>query len=91
MHKGGAVQILMAHRHSGDLAVIVGRVVVDALVSVAAAGVEGDLILAAVELEAAALLLDRAKDVEELAYAAHFIVSRFCVATGERHTHKAGH
>ena len=62
----GAVQVFPVHIHSGDLVVAVGRVVINAFVGVAATGVEGDLILAAVQLTAAALLFDRVQDVEEL-------------------------
>ena len=54
-HQSGRLQILMVHVDRGDLAVVVGGVVVDAFVCVAAGGVEGDLILAVFE-EAASLL-----------------------------------
>ena len=58
-----SVQLPLAQLH---WLIAVGRVVVNALVSVAAACVERDLVLAAVQLTAAALLLDSVQDVEEL-------------------------
>lgn len=57
MHEGHTVQIFVVHGHSGDLVVIVGRVVIDTCIGVAAACVEGDLVLAVIQLTAAALLL----------------------------------
>ena len=66
-HQSGRLQILMVHVDRGDLAVVVGGVVVDALVCVAAGGVEGDLILAVFEEAAASLLFHGSEDVEKLA------------------------
>ena len=60
------------HIHSGNLAVFVGRIVIDAAGRVAAAGVERNFILAAVQLTTAALLLDGMEDMEELTDAAFF-------------------
>ena len=91
MHEGHTVQIFVVHGHSGDLVVIVGRVVIDTCIGVAAACVEGDLVLAVIQLTAAALLLYRAEDVEELADTAHLVVGRFRVAPGKGHFDKAGH
>ena len=55
-----AVQIFPVHIHGGNLVVAVGGVVVNALVGVAAAGVKGDFVLAALQLATAPLLVNRA-------------------------------
>ena len=76
--------------HAGDLAVIIGRVVLNAPVRVAAAGIQRDLILAVIQLAAAALLLYRAEDVEELADAFKFGVAGSRVHFGEGNFGEAG-
>lgn len=83
-----AVEVHTVHVHGGDLVVAVGRVVVDALVGVAAAGVQGDLVLAAVQLAAAALLFDRMQDVEELPDALGLARAGLCVHPHEGHADK---
>ena len=62
-----SVQIFPFHVNCGDLMIFVSGVVVDALVCVAAGGVEGDLILAVFEEAAASLLFHGSEDVEKLA------------------------
>ena len=52
-----AVQILPVHIHTADLVVVVGVIVIDALVGVAAGGEQRDLIPALSQLAAAALLV----------------------------------
>ena len=64
--ESGAVQILPVHIHGCNLVVIIGSVVVNAFVSVAAGGIDGDLIFAAY-IAAAPLLIHRAQNVEKLA------------------------
>ena len=54
------------HIHSGDLAVFIGGVVINAFVGIAAAGVQGNLVLTVVQLAAAALLLYRAENMEKV-------------------------
>ena len=85
----GAVQVFPVHIHSGDLVVAVGRVVINAFVGVAAAGVERDLILAAVQLTAAALLFDRVQDVEELVDTLGLAAAGLGVHTHKGRTDKA--
>ena len=69
--------------------VLVGRVVVDALLRVATGGVERDLVLALADVAAAALLIDRAEDVEELADALHLRIAGNRVHLRVGHAHKA--
>ena len=71
------------HIDGSDLVVAVGRVVVNASVGVAAACVERNLVLASVQLTAAALLLDSVQDVEELPDALGLAAAGFRV-----HPHK---
>ena len=54
--------------NGADLMVIVGRVVIDPLIRIAAGGVERDLVLALAQLAAAALLVHAAENVEKLAH-----------------------
>ena len=84
------VKVFPVHIDGSDLVVAVGRVVVNALVSVAAACVERDLVLAAVQLTAAALLLDSVQDVEELPDALGLAAAGFRVHPHKGRTHKAG-
>ena len=84
------IKAFPVHIDGSDLVVAVGRVVVNALVGVAAAGVQGDLVLAAVQLTAAALLLDSMQDVEELPDALGLAAAGFRVHPHKGRTHKAG-
>ncbi len=84
-----AVQILLVHVHRVYLAVLVGGVVVDALVLVAAAAVDGNLVAILAQLAEAALLLDAAKDVEELAHGLGLAASRLGVHAGKDRLGKA--
>ena len=84
------VKVFPVHIDGSDLVVAVGRVVVNASVSVAAACVERDLVLAAVQLTAAALLLDSVQDVEELPDALGLAAAGFRVHPHKGRTHKAG-
>ena len=84
------VKVFPVHIDGSDLVVAVGRVVVNALVGVAAACVERDLVLAAVQLTAAALLFDSVEDVEELPDALGLAAAGFRVHPHKGRTHKAG-
>lgn len=84
------IKVFPVHIDGSDLVVAVGRIVVNALVSVAAACVERDLVLAAVQLTAAALLLDSVQDVEELPDALGLAAAGFRVHPHKGRTHKAG-
>ena len=70
-----AVEVGCVELHAGDLAVVVGRVVIDAALRVPAVCVDRVLKLAGPYLAAALLLLDRAEDVEELTDAFEFGVA----------------
>ena len=77
------------HIHAVYAVVAVGVVVVNALGGVAAGGVEGNFVFAAVKLAAAPLLIHAAEDVEELAYAFLLGVAGEGVHFYERHPHKS--
>ena len=89
-HQGVSVQVFPVHIHCGDLMLIVGGVIVNALVGVAATGVNGVFVFARRNLTAALLLLDRAENVEQLADAAGFILLRMGVVSHKCGPHKAG-
>ena len=62
-----AVQVFPVHVHGADLAAVVGGVVVNAPVGVAAGAVDGQLQLSTVQLNAAPLHFHGLEDVEKLA------------------------
>ena len=84
-----ALEVGCVELHAGDLAVIIGRVVINAPVRVAAAGIERDLKLTVVQLAAAALLLHAREDVEKLADVGVLGPLRTGVGAHERRAHKA--
>ena len=61
------VKIFVMHIDGRDLAIVIGAVVIDALIHVAAGGVDCDFIFAFAQVAAAALLFNGAQDMEELA------------------------
>ena len=56
------------HVDCDNLTVVIGPIVVNALVLVAAAGIDRDLIFIRTEAAESALLLDTAKNMEELVH-----------------------
>ena len=65
----------MVHINSGYLAVLIGGVVVNSFVRVAAGGVDCDFVFSLAHVDAAALLGDGAEDVEKLADAFRFRIA----------------
>ena len=57
----------MMHIHGGDAAVFIGGVVINALVRIAAAGIEGHLRLAVIQQYTASWHSNGGKQMEELA------------------------
>ena len=85
-----AIQVFFVHIHRGDLMVVVGRVIVDAFIRVAAGSIDGDLILAIAHIAAAPLLVNRAENMEELADACRFRIRGYGVQLHKGHPYKAG-
>ena len=73
--KPAAIQIFFVHIHCGNLVVVIGRIIVNPLICVAAGSVYCDFIIPTANITAAALLFDRAKNVEKLADALHFSIA----------------
>jgi len=67
LHQFAPLQFLPVEIHGGDLAVVVGLIIVDSPVGVAAGAVQGDLVLSLPQVDAAPLLLHGTQDVEKLA------------------------
>ena len=80
----------MVHINSGYLAVLIGGVVVNSFVRVAAGGVDCDFVFSLAHVDAAALLGDGAEDVEKLADAGGFGVAGEGIELRERRFYKAG-
>ena len=57
----------MVHMDRRDLVIVIGGVVIDALICIAAGGVNGNLILSVFDFAAATLLIHCAENVEKLA------------------------
>ncbi len=83
-----AVKIFLAHINSGYLMIVIGGVVVNSLVGVAAACVKGYLKFAAY-VAAASLLVYRAEYMEELAYALLLGVSRNGIGSYKGNSYKS--
>ena len=84
------VQIPMAQVNRGNLVIIVGGVIIDSLIGVTAAGIDGDLIAAMFNLTAASLLVDRAQNVEKLADAFRFGIPGYRVHPGKGYPYEPG-
>ena len=70
----GIVEISFMHVDGGNLMIVVGSVITDALLEIIAGRVNGDFVLIVTEVTATTLLVDRVKDVEELADTGEFVV-----------------
>ena len=79
------------HIDRGDTAVIICRVIIHALVRVEAGGIYRYLIFALRDLAAAAHLLDRAEDMEELTDALRLAASGERIELGERGSDESRH
>ena len=85
-----SVKVFAVHIDSVDLMIVISGVVVDALCRVAAGGVDRDLELSFGDLTAAALLVDGAEDVEELAHAGALVIRRKRAELREGDLHETG-
>lgn len=86
-----SVQFRAVQVDSGDLMIVIGRVIVDPAGRVAAGGIDRVFICAGLDLAAAALLLYRAEDVEKLADVLRLRVPADGVQLRIGHAHEAGH
>ena len=59
-------QIFMVHIHSGNLAVLISRVIIDSFVHIAAGAVYRNLVLTFTQADTALLLRHRTQDMKEL-------------------------
>ena len=84
------IQVFMMHIHGGDAAVFVGGVVIDALVRVAATGIQSNFRLAVSHHHAATGHGNGGKQMEELADIVFFQNIRFRVTFDESSLHKPG-
>ena len=78
------------HVDCGDLVILIGGVVIDSLARIAAGGVERDFVMSLTDLTAAALLIDGAENMEELADALGFGVSGEGMRSRKGHSGKTG-
>ena len=88
--KAPALQVLPVHIHADNAVVIIGGVVVNAPVRVAAGGIEGDLVFSLSQMAAAALLVHGAENVEELADALLLALSAPGIQLRKGHPDKPG-
>ena len=85
-----AIQILVVHIHSGNLAVFVSSVVINPFIRITAGAVNGNLILAVSQIYAAPLLCHRAQNMEKLADALRFRIPGYRIHFGKDCLHKTG-
>ncbi len=74
--KDRIIEIGFLEGESGDLVVVVGRVVESAFVEIITRGVKGAFVFVVAEVTAAVLLIDGMENVEELADARKLVVGR---------------
>lgn len=79
----------MVHMDRRDLVIVIGGVVIDALICIAAGGVNGNLILSVFDFAAATLLIHCAENVEKLADAFRFRIAGNRICPDKSGTHKA--
>lgn len=72
----GYVKVGFVHINRTNLVIVVGGVVVDSLVGIATGGVKCDFILSLCNLATTSLLVNRTENVEKLAHAFAFAVTR---------------
>ena len=70
----GVVEVGLVHVDGGNLVIVVGSVVADALFEVVAGRVDSDFVLIVTEVATATLLVDGMENVEELADTRELIV-----------------
>ena len=73
--KGAAIEVFFVHIYCGYLVVIVGCIVVNSFVGVAAGRIDRYFVLVLREMATASLLVNRAENVEKLADAFGFAVA----------------
>ena len=86
----GGIKIFAVHVDCGNLVILIGGVVIDSLARIAAGGVERDFVMSLTDLTAAALLIDGAENMEELADALRFGVPGEGMRSRKGHTGKTG-
>ena len=88
--KFGHVKVGFVHINRTNLMVVIGGVVVDSLVGIAAGSVNCDFILSVCDLTTTSLLVNRTENVEKLAHTLAFAVTRNGVELCERNLCKTG-
>ena len=74
--KGDCIEVFFVHIYGGYLVVVVGCIVVNAFVGVAAGRIDCYFVLALSKMATAALLVNRAENVEKLAHTLCLALSR---------------
>lgn len=84
------VEIFRVHVHCADAGIVIGGVIIDATIRIAAGSVDRDLILPLGDLTTAARLLYRAENMKELAHTRILILARYRMRTHKCRTDEAG-
>ncbi len=79
----GTVEIGFMHVDSGNLMIVIGSVVTDALIEIVARRVDGDFVFVVAEVAATTLLVDGMENVEELADTRELVVGGEGMGAGE--------
>ena len=88
--KASAVKLFFMHIHRRNLVIFVGGVVIYSLVRITARSIKGYFVFPFCHLTTAPLLVNRALNLEKLAYAFVFRVPRNRVHFGKGNPYKAG-
>ena len=78
------------HIHGSDLMVSIGGVIIDPLIPITAAGIQGHLKVSISQIRTALLLIYGAQDMEELADAFFLRIARYGIQLYKGDTDEAG-
>lgn len=70
----GSVEISLRERDGGNLMIVVGRVIENALLEIVAGAIDSVFVFLVAKIAATVLLFDRVENMEELADARRFVV-----------------
>ena len=85
-----AVQVFFVHIHTDDAVIIVGFVIINPFVGIAARSVNGNFVFAVFQSATSSLLVNRPQNMKELADAGFFVIRGFGIHFDKRHPDKSG-
>ena len=90
-HQQTAVQIFLVHIYSGNLMIVISRIIVNTFIRIAAAGIKGNFIVTLPHITASSLLVNGAQNMKELADAFLLRISGNRIHFDKCAPYKTGH